>query len=330
LLAIVTATAPALAREPNEAAAELDALAKTAYRAKKWDDAIAGFEAAYEADPLPRFLFNLGRCHEKRGDLARASHFLEQYLREAPGAEDAKKVKALVKMLRVKLRKKASRVEVATEPTGALLALKGGGETYDAVSPFSGWIPFGEYELSVSMEGYEAATRQVVVRPKKSVQVSLALRATKAPVVALPEESKPAEPPAPKPEVQPPKGREPEPQPPKKAEPAASGPSPWAWPALGVGAAGLVAGVVFGVLARSEEDAETAAIEEARSTGVGKRDEILAHNDAARRNAVLADVGYAVAVVGIGAGVLLLVLAGPDEAIAPFLSPRSVGVVGRF
>jgi len=51
--------------EPSEAAAELDALGKAAYRKKRWDDAIAAFESAYEADPLPKYLFNLARCHEK-------------------------------------------------------------------------------------------------------------------------------------------------------------------------------------------------------------------------------------------------------------------------
>ena len=53
---------------PNEAAAPLDELGKKAYREKRFDDAAAAFEAAYEADPLPKFLYNLGRCYEKLGD----------------------------------------------------------------------------------------------------------------------------------------------------------------------------------------------------------------------------------------------------------------------
>ena len=49
------APAAASEREPNEAAAPLYAMGKRAYREKRWDDAIAAFEEAWEADPLPKF-----------------------------------------------------------------------------------------------------------------------------------------------------------------------------------------------------------------------------------------------------------------------------------
>ncbi len=53
--------APGIALAEEEAA-ELAALGKEAYRKRKYDDAFAAFEAAYDADPLPKYLYNLGKC----------------------------------------------------------------------------------------------------------------------------------------------------------------------------------------------------------------------------------------------------------------------------
>ena len=108
LVLLVTDGQPAPARAPKDGAAQLDALAKRAYRDGNFADALAAFEGAYEADPLPRFLYNLGRCHQKLGDMARASHFFERYLDTAGKAKDRKEVKALATMLRIKLRKEFS------------------------------------------------------------------------------------------------------------------------------------------------------------------------------------------------------------------------------
>jgi len=163
-------------REPNEEAANLDALGKAAYGKEQYEDAIAAFEAAWEADPLPRFLFNLGRCHERAGHLARAAHYFQRYLREAPDAADAGKVEALVKVLRVKLKKQFGEVRVATRPAGALVQVTGGDESAEGLSPFSEWVPFGEYSLAIRLEGYLPHQRTIVVKPRSPIDLRLRLR----------------------------------------------------------------------------------------------------------------------------------------------------------
>ena len=52
-LALIAAPvrAAADARAPNTMAKKLDKMGKKAYKSKDWDDAIAAFEAAYQADP---------------------------------------------------------------------------------------------------------------------------------------------------------------------------------------------------------------------------------------------------------------------------------------
>ena len=51
------------------------------------DIAALDFEAAYEADPLPKYLFNIGKCHQRMKSYAEAVGFLERYMEEAPEAE---------------------------------------------------------------------------------------------------------------------------------------------------------------------------------------------------------------------------------------------------
>ena len=167
---------PAQARSPKDGAAQLDALAKRAYRDANYADALAAFEGAYEADPLPRFLYNLGRCHQKLGDLARASHFFERYLDTAGEAKDRKKVKALATMLRIKLRKEFSELVVTANVADALVQIELESEKINGTTPFSYWVPFGQHDVVVTADGHEAWREPVVVKPKKVAKLHAALK----------------------------------------------------------------------------------------------------------------------------------------------------------
>lgn len=91
-----TAAPPAVADDSGvRRAAELDALGKAAYGKRQCADAAAAFEAAWEADGEPKHPYDLGRCYENLGDLARASRRLERCVKAAPGAGDRGKVDAL-------------------------------------------------------------------------------------------------------------------------------------------------------------------------------------------------------------------------------------------
>jgi len=162
-------------REPNAVAAELDALAKAAYRKGQFEDAIVAFAEAYEADPLPRFLFNLARSYEKNGDLGPASHYFERYLKVSPEARDRQRVQALARVLRAKLRRDFGLVEVVTEPPGGLVVVMVKDTAVEGVSPYKEWLPFGERELTVSMEGHERFETVIVVRPDVITRVEAKL-----------------------------------------------------------------------------------------------------------------------------------------------------------
>jgi tetratricopeptide (TPR) repeat protein len=62
----------------------------------RFEEALASFGKAYEALPLPAFLFNIGQCHRALGDHARAIHFFRGYLRGTPDATNREAVEKLI------------------------------------------------------------------------------------------------------------------------------------------------------------------------------------------------------------------------------------------
>jgi tetratricopeptide (TPR) repeat protein len=95
------ATAAAAAPDASSPA-DADALSEAAvekFEAKDYDGAAALFERAYEADPQPNYLFNIGRVYEEKGDLRRAVEFYQRFVGE-PGV-DLESRQAATERLRV-------------------------------------------------------------------------------------------------------------------------------------------------------------------------------------------------------------------------------------
>lgn len=51
----------------------------TAYNLGKWDEAIAHFTTAYEASPIPDFLYNIAQSHRQAGNCKQALHFYKRF-----------------------------------------------------------------------------------------------------------------------------------------------------------------------------------------------------------------------------------------------------------
>lgn len=92
------------AAEPAEDADSLSAAAVQAFRDRNFDGAIALFNRAYEVDPQPNFLFNIGRVYEEKGDLENAIKYYQQFVKQ-PGVDIEARETALthIKALRATL-----------------------------------------------------------------------------------------------------------------------------------------------------------------------------------------------------------------------------------
>ncbi len=289
-------------------------MARQAYRAKEYDDAIASFEAAYDADPLTKYLFNLGRCHEKTGDLATAISFFERYLDIEQEAEDRDDVQAMSDVLAIKLKKKRSPMEVRTDPGAALVQWEGDGEDGEGLTPLRRWLPFGGYELTVSAEGHDSESRSIVVKPGEQLDLELTL----APIAGgEPDDGEPA-------------GRVARKKPRRtpRRTPISAG-APWtAYALLGGGAALLVGGGAFALLADQSLSERDDLASRAKTEPVEFGD-ISGHDEDAKGRALTANILYGAGVVAVGVGAAVFLMGGdPSGASVAPLPGGGVLLVG--
>jgi tetratricopeptide (TPR) repeat protein len=68
----------------------------------KFEQALVEFEAAYEAKPLPKLLFNIGQAHRNLDHYDQAIFAFRKYLREVPDADNREAVEKLIDDLEAK------------------------------------------------------------------------------------------------------------------------------------------------------------------------------------------------------------------------------------
>lgn len=281
LLAAALVALPARADDTAEAKARFRKGAEL-YRAGKYRDAIAEFEAAYRLKPAGAIHFNVAQCREKLAEWPGALRAYEDYLREVPDAKDRAAVRA--SMGRIDERLAAAGVQallVYTDPPGAELRLDGKAR---GTTPFHTVLPPGTYALALALDGYEPVARDVTLAAGASRVLDLVLR------VASPRAA---------PDLQA--------SPPPAAAavataPAAPQPAPkrrvYTWIAAGAAAAAAATGAYFGWSARQDEDA-------LRSMSQPSGADAQRYASSAESNARKANAMYAVAGAAAAAGVTL-------------------------
>ena len=116
LLSSEGAVAAAEAGVPHlyEVNAPLDLEASRHRNFDRMDDARVEFERAYEAKPLPGFLFNIGLCFDKLENLDKARYFFTTYLIDQPAAKNRA---AVEKMIQAIDERKKARAASSHRPT---------------------------------------------------------------------------------------------------------------------------------------------------------------------------------------------------------------------
>jgi tetratricopeptide (TPR) repeat protein len=108
-LALVTAVGaarPALADAPDPAtqtARQHYERGQQLFALQRFEPALAAFQRAFDASPIPAFLFNIGQCQRNLGAYEAAIFSFQRYLKLEPDAPNREQVEALIERLEAKL-----------------------------------------------------------------------------------------------------------------------------------------------------------------------------------------------------------------------------------
>lgn len=204
------------------------------FAAGEMDAAIANFRRADLLRPTPEVAFDLGKCHERRGEKAFATYYYRLYLRRAPKAADALDVAEKVgEVLAEEGNEGRGLLEVDSPLRGKATV---NGVAYSEF-PVAVFLPPGDYELQAS---FSAGPRKLVASMHTGKITSIVFEPLAPPLVS-------AAPAAAAPEYAPSAALA---ESPVKGRPGLRTP---AYVIVGVSAAALVAGTAMGALAASEE-----------------------------------------------------------------------------
>ena len=153
--------------------------AREAYSDKRYLEAITLLKRAYELDPDPTILFNIARAYQNAGLYDDAKEYYDQVLLNSTDEELLKRTKDASEDLEKfrKLEKENPKqdlvqLKIETEPPGAAVVLNGveRGET-----PFSEELPPESYNLGIVMDGYFSHQQELTLAPGTVIDFSLDL-----------------------------------------------------------------------------------------------------------------------------------------------------------
>jgi hypothetical protein len=259
-----------------------------AFDQKKFDEAARLFVEAYELLATrnlgikPELLHNAAVAYDRLGDCERSAPLFERYLELVPKA----RASADFRKRHARALACAPKIELRTSPDGAQAIVDGRPRGH---TPLTLHLKTGEHQVVFELESYQRTEQTITVNKEESFSRTLALAPPPPPV------------PPPPPIVAPP---------PPPAEPVAAdtsfSPSPWVWVSAGVGVAALVAGIVFGVLAKNEYAVYQSEL--TKPDACECRTMARSAEDRGRTLSLGANLSYGAAAVGIAvAGVLFFV-----------------------
>lgn len=313
VVAAQAAALPASAAPSDADKAQARDLTKQGLELLSKQDFQGAFQAFSKASKLfsaPTVELGLARAAAKTGRLVLAQEVYQRLSREQlpPGAPPAfvDAVKAAAK----ELDELAPRVPTLTvnvlkaAPSAKEPRVTVDGEALSAAALGSQRpIDPGKHKVRAEADGLQPAEAEIVVAEgKRDATVTLTLQPAAG--TAAPAASGPAAPASPPPEPAPSKGKV----------------HPGAYVGLGVGAVGVVVGAVFGLKAMGKKG----ELDDACSDGKCPKTAEGTH-DSFKSAATLSTIGFAVGVVGLGAGGYFLVSGGTKSG-----SGATVGVGGTF
>jgi len=277
----------------------------------EFENARAAFLQAYALHKHPAVLMNLAQSSLRSGHFLDADRYFARYMRESTSMTPAQRAEAEKGL--ADSRAKLGRLDI-TAPPGTAVTVDGDLAGTDGSTTFD--VEPGTHAVKAGPE-----STSVTVTAGQTVAVKLGKGGPPPPAVAPAVPVEPATPPPTAPE---PPAATPAAPPPSATEPSASGPGLFSppetmtpvWVGLGVGGAGFLTAILFGVFkgsAQSSYDAEVNVIKAAvgpssqgacvnptpGSSLAGGCASLTSDGNAVNADATAANVGIAVGVVGV-------------------------------
>ncbi len=333
-VAVLSGPAPAQAQTEEQNMAAARALGIEGIKLANQGNCQEAMDKLHRAERLyhaPTILGRLGECQVELGLLVAGTENLNRVVREplapnAPSAFVAAQQRAQEVLTRA-LPRIGKLTIVVDAPAGATYQVSVGQYVLpQAMVGVERPTDPGEHTVTVSGEGFQTSTQQVVLADGGQETVTLTLVPDQAAAAPVAE---------PLPYGAPPAGSQPD-----LAADSASDESPTlAYVSFGVGGAGLILGTVFGLAATSKKSDVEAQCEGSRCPP-SAQDDI----DSMNASATISTIGFAVGIVGAGVGTYLLLSHGaaddsgpaPSSATAgsvrikPWILPGAAGVAGTF
>jgi tetratricopeptide (TPR) repeat protein len=282
LAAAVTAVSAHAQSNSDKARAYFEEGAR-AYRKANYKKAVELFRKAYDTDPRPELVYNIGQAYERLRDVPDALSSLREYLRLSPATADRQHVEAAIHDLETELSATGvQQVTIASRPTGAEVEIDGrsAGET-----PWTGELKPGRHRAVLRLAGHADTRRDFLLNGDRAIDIDVALLGAEPSAPGNARAAAPAPSPTPTPLA------------PERDQAGLSRVRPWTWAALGTGVAALGASLGF-------ELARESAQSEARSatTQIAYRSAYDSMKSRQTTSRVLLGVGAAATAAG---GVLL-------------------------
>lgn len=277
----------------EEQISELYAKSREAYENKEYNLAASLLEKAYKLDPQPIFAHNIARTYEQAGKYQEALKWFEvcvlgdsdDKLRQM-SLEGISRIEKNLMAVEKALQEKESVISVNSDPVGAEVYLD---EGFLGQTPYRQAFPPGTYTLKIVLKGYDDIVRQIQLRPGFELNYDFILATVEEKLLELPKLVVTVNP-----------------------EPS------YAVPGLvsfGVGALGLVGGIVFGVL--TDRTFDRANSVEVRSDATKLNHEKERGNTFKTTSLVM----YGIGVIGLGTSLVFLLLqlsieSDPEESVS--------------
>lgn len=82
----------------------------------KFDEALEEYQKAFDASPIPDFLYNIGQCHRNLGDYEQAIFSFKRFLQLDPEAPNREKVEIIIDELEDKLEREGAKKQPDRPP----------------------------------------------------------------------------------------------------------------------------------------------------------------------------------------------------------------------